>query len=137
LQQTVQFTLGFVEQRIMLNKILTTDGGLSQLENEFLKRGIAAVTFEAGITLARYKRAIAVLVTPAKLIDRQGGARPFLEQNPLENVHEKVWLPPAGDRKSTRLNSSHGSISYAVFCLKKKKKKTIHQNNANTNQTLT
>src|SRR5207245_9128593 len=26
----------------------------------------------------------------------------------------------AGDRKSTRLNSSHGSISYAVFCLKKK-----------------
>src|SRR6266542_915188 len=26
------------------------------------------------------------------------------------------------DRKSTRLNSSHGSISYAVFCLKKKKK---------------
>src|SRR5207245_7425198 len=29
-----------------------------------------------------------------------------------------------GDRKSTRLNSSHGSISYAVFCLKKKKKLT-------------
>src|SRR3712207_7511467 len=30
----------------------------------------------------------------------------------------------AGDRKSTRLNSSHANISYAVFCLKKKKKKT-------------
>src|SRR5687768_17960312 len=29
----------------------------------------------------------------------------------------------AADRKSTRLNSSHGYISYAVFCLKKKKKK--------------
>src|SRR3712207_7335297 len=29
----------------------------------------------------------------------------------------------AGDRKSTRLNSSHANISYAVFCLKKKKKK--------------
>src|SRR5207245_11785183 len=29
---------------------------------------------------------------------------------------------PRTDRKSTRLNSSHGSISYAVFCLKKKKK---------------
>src|SRR5207245_7214941 len=28
---------------------------------------------------------------------------------------------PGGDRKSTRLNSSHGSISYAVFCLKQKK----------------
>src|SRR5690349_22853918 len=30
---------------------------------------------------------------------------------------------PARDRKSTRLNSSHVEISYAVFCLKKKKKK--------------
>src|SRR5205809_7644362 len=30
---------------------------------------------------------------------------------------------PMQDRKSTRLNSSHGYISYAVFCLKKKKKK--------------
>src|SRR5690242_21595293 len=38
------------------------------------------------------------------------------------------------DRKSTRLNSSHMSISYAVFCLKKKKKKNkkkITQNNNN------
>src|SRR5207245_6779103 len=31
------------------------------------------------------------------------------------------------DRKSTRLNSSHGSISYAVFCLKKKKKRRRKQ----------
>src|SRR5687768_18268724 len=30
------------------------------------------------------------------------------------------------DRKSTRLNSSHGYISYAVFCLKKKKKNNYH-----------
>src|SRR2546430_13162442 len=30
------------------------------------------------------------------------------------------------DRKSTRLNSSHSQISYAVFCLKKKKKKQTH-----------
>src|SRR3712207_8913960 len=30
------------------------------------------------------------------------------------------------DRKSTRLNSSHANISYAVFCLKKKKYKTLH-----------
>src|SRR2546430_5545827 len=33
------------------------------------------------------------------------------------------------DRKSTRLNSSHSQISYAVFCLKKKKKKQIHSIN--------
>src|SRR3712207_7751517 len=31
-----------------------------------------------------------------------------------------------GDRKSTRLNSSHANISYAVFCLKKKKNQKIH-----------
>src|SRR2546429_5327503 len=34
-------------------------------------------------------------------------------------------VAPLADRKSTRLNSSHGYISYAVFCLKKKKK--VHQ----------
>src|SRR5690242_21063334 len=37
-----------------------------------------------------------------------------------------------GDRKSTRLNSSHMSLSYAVFCLKKKKKKLIHTHITNT-----
>src|SRR2546429_1443859 len=36
------------------------------------------------------------------------------------------------DRKSTRLNSSHGYISYAVFCLKKKKKNTAHELHSNT-----
>src|SRR5205809_3558779 len=33
-----------------------------------------------------------------------------------------AWILSLEDRKSTRLNSSHGYISYAVFCLKKKKK---------------
>src|SRR2546427_6119554 len=42
-------------------------------------------------------------------------------------------LGQRGDRKSTRLNSSHSQISYAVFCLKKKKKpNTPQQNSANT-----
>src|SRR5205085_10990746 len=40
---------------------------------------------------------------------------------------EQITAPPgsnvSADRKSTRLNSSHSQISYAVFCLKKKKKK--------------
>src|SRR3989449_8044210 len=36
-------------------------------------------------------------------------------------AHSLALLADAGDRKSTRLNSSHGYISYAVFCLKKKK----------------
>src|SRR5687768_18348527 len=44
--------------------------------------------------------------------------------------NEYEFAHPEGfeDRKSTRLNSSHGYISYAVFCLKKKKKKNQSQN---------
>src|SRR3989442_6682370 len=42
----------------------------------------------------------------------------------------------AGDRKSTRLNSSHVRISYAVFCLKKKKVKTIQKSIASTVYTV-
>src|SRR5690348_18069119 len=38
-----------------------------------------------------------------------------------------LGLETSGDRKSTRLNSSHPSISYAVFCLKKKKKIHTHE----------
>src|SRR2546430_7276591 len=40
----------------------------------------------------------------------------------LTHVCNVVTLLPEPDRKSTRLNSSHSQISYAVFCLKKKKK---------------
>src|SRR6478736_9336479 len=36
----------------------------------------------------------------------------------------QAGAPRQGDRKSTRLNSSHSQISYAVFCLKKKKRNT-------------
>src|SRR2546427_2893767 len=43
----------------------------------------------------------------------------FARQYGLGNL---VNLAGQGDRKSTRLNSSHSQISYAVFCLKKKKK---------------
>src|SRR5256885_10259359 len=39
----------------------------------------------------------------------------------MKNLVEYNSISPEGDRKSTRLNSSHLVISYAVFCLKKKK----------------
>src|SRR5690349_24172842 len=41
----------------------------------------------------------------------------------------------SADRKSTRLNSSHVEISYAVFCLKKKKKKKIEKQNKHNKHT--
>src|SRR2546422_7022141 len=48
------------------------------------------------------------------------------QEQPLVPDYDPPWDRRAGrgvgDRKSTRLNSSHGYISYAVFCLKKKKK---------------
>src|SRR6266480_6785126 len=48
------------------------------------------------------------------------GAAPADRRSAAEGA--RGGLPPLRDRKSTRLNSSHMSISYAVFCLKKKKK---------------
>src|SRR5439155_2100290 len=42
---------------------------------------------------------------------------------PIHESSGRRCLPWMGDRKSTRLNSSHVAISYAVFCLKKKKNK--------------
>src|SRR2546430_3238947 len=39
----------------------------------------------------------------------------------IERIFSRSSLVRIGDRKSTRLNSSHSQISYAVFCLKKKK----------------
>src|SRR5690606_40448168 len=53
------------------------------------------------------------------------GALPYLTTDNTSNYgndYENADVPSlAGDRKSTRLNSSHVKISYAVFCLKKKK----------------
>src|SRR3712207_7915018 len=54
------------------------------------------------------------LVVEADLHER--AARPVAER-------EQVAVERRPDRKSTRLNSSHANISYAVFCLKKKKHK--------------
>src|SRR2546429_2107346 len=42
-----------------------------------------------------------------------------------DRTHRSARAAIKQDRKSTRLNSSHGYISYAVFCLKKKKRHTV------------
>ncbi len=84
LKQTGQFTIGFVDQRIMLNNILTTEKALNALENEFLKRGIGAITFQAGLTLAAYRRGVGLLARSAKEIEAAGGLGSYLDQEPLE-----------------------------------------------------
>src|SRR2546430_12393868 len=45
---------------------------------------------------------------------------------PIEHLSSLRAMPHMRDRKSTRLNSSHSQISYAVFCLKKKKRYSVH-----------
>src|SRR2546422_7867458 len=54
----------------------------------------------------------------------RGSTVPLL-LTPSVSSTSTLLLPGARDRKSTRLNSSHGYISYAVFCLKKKKKNSL------------
>src|SRR2546422_2901086 len=54
--------------------------------------------------------------------DRVRDDRPARRRDRREDRRD-VLRRDSGDRKSTRLNSSHGYISYAVFCLKKKKNK--------------
>src|SRR3712207_8653099 len=74
------------------------------------RRGLAVGVFGAGMG----GTAISALTT-VKLVNAGGGATPFV-------ATAIVLAAYAGlDRKSTRLNSSHANISYAVFCLKKKK----------------
>src|SRR2546430_7403302 len=51
-----------------------------------------------------------------EVLNRESGFDPTVPNPGADNI------PGALDRKSTRLNSSHSQISYAVFCLKKKKK---------------
>ena len=83
-KQLRQFTIGFVDQRVMVNNILTSEPALKTLENEFLKRGIGAVTFEAGLTVANYRRVITVMAVSPKSLEEQGGLHPYLVQNPVE-----------------------------------------------------
>src|SRR2546430_13470988 len=56
---------------------------------------------------------------------RDNGARRTAATPPFPRCHRSRGGPET-DRKSTRLNSSHSQISYAVFCLKKKKKTHDH-----------
>src|SRR2546429_4001000 len=58
--------------------------------------------------------------TTSRRCCRLSGLRPGARSHGGWRTRSRTRSPPS-DRKSTRLNSSHGYISYAVFCLKKKK----------------
>src|SRR2546429_914331 len=71
-----------------------------------------------------------VRVVPTLVPDQDREVREELERRQAPRL-DVAGVDPGRkltDRKSTRLNSSHGYISYAVFCLKKKKKKKEKHN---------
>src|SRR5271163_5342608 len=58
------------------------------------------------------------------------GCRTATARRSAWHVVPRCPTSPRRDRKSTRLNSSHDQISYAVFCLKKKKKTEVNGKNS-------
>src|SRR5207248_7520246 len=78
----------------------------------------------------------------AEVVAREGGV-PLQSARDLVLIGQKVrnlrghGLEEGVDRKSTRLNSSHRTISYAVFCLKKKKKQRKKYTKTETTTTET
>src|SRR5207244_5931357 len=92
-----------------------------------------------GYTASRYQLTVNV---PIAVAPTDAKARELAQKHVMWvfnvglRMHPPFWRPPGylteaslrrllADRKSTRLNSSHQIISYAVFCLKKKKKHTV------------
>src|SRR2546422_7178799 len=81
---------------------------------DFLKKAGAGFGLLALADLLQGEGLLAADNGPAQALDPMSPRPPHYPAK----AKSIVWL----DRKSTRLNSSHGYISYAVFCLKKKKK---------------
>src|SRR2546429_6599147 len=69
--------------------------------------------------IERFPRLSGVQLRAIQISDQAGQCEPEKRRNNREVVQASRVIK---DRKSTRLNSSHGYISYAVFCLKKNKK---------------
>src|SRR3712207_7055416 len=71
-----------------------------------------------------YDRDVNELVDRLRALDEEADDESAKHPHPGSDERQTKALPSrvTEDRKSTRLNSSHANISYAVFCLKKKKK---------------
>src|SRR5207248_9843156 len=83
-------------------------------------RFFSPVTPPTEISTLSLHDALPIFELPAALANATGIIAVAPPSGPLGGA--TAMMPVALDRKSTRLNSSHRTISYAVFCLKKKKK---------------
>src|SRR5690242_21201967 len=101
----------FRRERAMSMGELARRSGLSKQTLSKIEQGSGNPTVE---TLAQLG---AALDLPARRLFTEWGTPVYVQR------HDEGSWTNVLDRKSTRLNSSHMSISYAVFCLKKKKQK--------------
>src|SRR5690554_7539958 len=103
-----------------------SDGYIRLIKNVHRKMKVFdAKNFDyATIEIPYYRETnISENVTQIKAITHNGKAQKYVSADAIYDTDENpYWSMKKLDRKSTRLNSSHVRISYAVFCLKKKKK---------------
>src|SRR2546429_6016807 len=78
-------------------------------------------------TLFPYTTLFRSHMRPETTLDALAKLPPAFKKDGTVTAGNASGIVDGGDRKSTRLNSSHGYISYAVFCLKKKKKHSIRK----------
>src|SRR3989449_6763610 len=140
LEKNVIFYNRFVELENLKEFIGAADLYITPYLNEAqITSGTLAYTFGAGkaVISTPYWHAVELLAEDHGVLVPFGDAaaiarevigllrddtrRHAIRKNAYRLGREMVWSNVAQDRKSTRLNSSHGYISYAVFCLKKKK----------------
>src|SRR6266487_5905604 len=93
----------------------------AKLERVATRRDVVKVQLRAAVNQPEHDLHIFVNESICLFLDEVEELDIF-EQCHLDSLRDTTAPVTRRDRKSTRLNSSHPSISYAVFCLKKKKK---------------
>ncbi|HYX69462.1 MAG TPA: HEAT repeat domain-containing protein [Terriglobales bacterium] len=112
LREGGKLTIGFADERALINSIVTTDKQLAQLAAEFAKRNLGTVTVEPGITLARFKKLIAILAVSTKTLEEAGGTSAYLDQNRIEGV--RILSADALDMDTDGLPRGGGGMGAGV-----------------------
>src|SRR2546422_7660387 len=100
--------------------ILVTDSAAGRARHVLIDASDRGQTVVARLAAFRVDT-LALVILSHPHADHYGGLSAVLRRFPVRRFVYGGTPRTAVDRKSTRLNSSHGYISYAVFCLKKKK----------------